>query len=719
MTDNMQTKITYCRICEALCGLEVDVVGERIVDVRPDPKHPVSAGFACVKGVGLGGLHHDPDRLNHPMKRVAGKLEPISWDQATREIGDRLKAIAKAHGPRSLALYTGNPTFFNFKGFFFAEQFVDALGTPNLFASHSIDCNNKFFVAQEMYGLPTVHPVVDFEHVRFLMVLGGNPAVSQMSFVNAPNAIRKLKAITKRGGRVVIVDPRRSETAEQVGEHLPIRPGTDAYLLAAMAHVVIGEGLWNRAVVAQSTSGFETLQSVVQPWSPERVASVTGITAEQIRSLARGFAAAEGAALYMSTGVNMGPFGSIAYWMLQALNIMTGNVDRRGGLLQPRGPFDLLRLTSLMGLGRRGRRTRDGRFSGVVDALPAGALADEIAVDGPDRVRALIVSAGNPVHSIPGARLEEAFKRLDLLVCIDIYPNETAAFADYVLPATDMLERSDTPITLSLNQTTPYAQYTQAVVQPAHERREEWRIFSDLALAMGKPMGSVTLCHLFGGLNHLLERVTNWRLSPDFLLTPLLGLLGDVSMDELRSNPHGVLLPPVRPGSFLGKRVRTPDRKVNLAPAPCLADLPRFAREEPNFAPRAGQLLVIGRREKRSHNSWMHNNRGVSQPAANSALVHPDDAARAGVRPGETIRVHGNGHSIELPVKVSDTVCEGVVVIPHGWGHGASGLTRARELGGANVNQVIPGGLDALEPVSGQAIMVGTPVRLERVAPGE
>ena len=709
-----ETKFTYCRICEALCGLEVSVDGERILAVKPDREHPVSKGFACVKGTGLGGLHHDPDRLKYPQKRVNGRLQRISWQQAFQEIGDKLRALRTAHGPRALALYTGNPTFFNYKSFFFAEHFVDALGTPNLFASHSIDCNNKFDVSQRMYGVSTVHPIVDVSRVKFLMILGGNPAASQMSFMQLPNAVTRLKQITRRGGRVIVVDPRRSETAQQVGEHLSIRPGTDVYLLLAMLQVVIAEQRFDPEHVRRFMRGFDQLRAATRDFTPEQVADTTGIAAEAIRKYARDFSEASGAALYMSTGVNMGPFGSVAYWALQCLNLITGNVDREGGLLQPKGPFDLLAFTAALGVGKRGRTTRDGRLHGVVDALPAGALADEILRPGVDQIRALIVSAGNPVHSVPGGKVGEALASLELLVSIDIYPNETSRHAHYILPATDMLERSDYPITTSLNQETPVAQFTERVVAPAYERKEEWEIFSELALrarAFSKP----SLCHVFGVANRLLPKLGRGRrLDPDRLLS-LLFALGDVSLSELRRLPHGKLLPPMQPRSLLGKRVHTQDKLVELAPAAVLADLSRVRSLQASLSKADGTLVMIGRREKRSHNSWMHNQPAIEQPVmGNTLLLHPKDAEERGIARGDRVRVSGNGHSMELPVELSEHMRRGVVAVPHGWDHGESELNRAKTLGGGNPNLLMPGGVSFLEPVSGQAIMLGHEVQVER-----
>jgi anaerobic selenocysteine-containing dehydrogenase len=700
---------TFCRICEAHCGLVVTVDDDdSVLDVRPDREHPVSKGYACIKGTSLGDLHHDPDRLDHPMKRVGEGWERIGWAQAISEIGEQVKALRRDHGDRSVALYTGNPTFFSMQQILYSAAFLEALGSPNHFASHSIDVNTKFHVSTEMYGLPTVHPVPDIGRTRFLMILGSNPAVSQMSVIHLPNALRRLQEIEQRGGRVVVVDPRRTETAKKVGEHLAIRPGTDVYLLLAMLHVIVHEDRLDLTGIDQVATGVDDFVAAARPWSPERVEPLTGVPAAQVRELARGYADADGAALYVSTGINMGPFGSVCYWLVQGLNLITGNLDRAGGLVVPPGPFDALALTKMLGMGSMwGHRTLAEGWHRVAGAFPVGALADEITIDHPQRVRALFVSAGNPAHSVPGHQLRDALGELDLLVCIDIYPNETADYADYLLPATDMLERSDYPISWANLQETPYAQWTDAVVAPSHERRQEWEIFSDLAVACGAPAFGRSLANTLPRLNGLLDRLPgDRRITPDHLLALLLRWGRKVSLSELREHPEGVPLPATPPGSFLARRVPTRDGLVHLAPLSVLRDLRRVRAAAAGFAGSSDDTLVlIGRRERRSHNSWMHNNPGISQPVANTALVHPEDAARLLLVDGELAAVSSPAGSVTLPVEVTDDVSQGVIAVPHGWGHTAA-LSRAGALGGGNINDVIPGGTLHVEPVSGQSIML-------------
>lgn len=712
---------TFCRICEVYCGLVAEVDGGRVVGVHPDREHPVSRGYACVKGLGLGALHDDPHRVDHPLKRVGDGYRRIGWDQALTEIGARVRDLVSAHGPRSVALYQGNPTFFSFQHLLMSAAFVEALGSPNVFASHSIDTNNKFHVSTAMYGLSLVHPVPDLDRVRFFLCLGSNPTVSQMSVLTVADPTAALRAVVARGGRVVVVDPRRTETARKVGEHVPIRPGTDAYLLAALVHVLARSPGLDLARVREVARGVDQLLAVVDPWTPERAAVVTGIDAGTIRELATGFAAADGAAAYMSTGVNMGPFGSVAYWLLQALNLLSGNLDRAGGLLVPRGAFDVLRLSAALGLGRFDRhRTTDGRWHRVAGAFPVSALADEIDTDHPERIRALFVTAGNPVHSVPGggSRLAAALQRLDLVVSVDLYRNETAALADYVLPATDMLERSDVNVTHQVLQVVPHAQWTPPVVPPAHERREEWRIFSDLAVACGAPVRGRAAANLLPRLNRVLGRLPGRpEVTPERLLAILLRTGRQTSLRELRRRPGGVLLPASAPGSFLGRRVATADGLVDLAPADLVADAARLDELEAELS-RTDVLRLIGRRDRRSHNSWMHGNPRITQPATgNVALLHPKDAADRGIVDGDVIEVRSAQGEIRLPASTTDDVARGVVVVPHGWGHASSGHPRARALPGANVNDVVPGGPAHMDPVSGQAVMLAHAVEVRRHEP--
>jgi len=716
------THKTYCRICEAHCGLTVEVSEDnKVINVTPDKEHPVSKGYACIKGTGIGSLHSDPDRLNYPLKRVNGVLQRISWNQAIQEIGTKVKSLRKDHGNRAIAMYQGNPSFFSFQNILYSSAFLESIKSENMFASHSVDGNNKYEAVTQIYGRSMVHPVVDLENTNFFMCLGSNPVVSQMSIIQVLNPLQKFKAIEARGGKVIFVDPRKTETADKVGEQVFIKPGTDVYLLLAMLHVITHEHTFDTQYAKQYSHGVDEFIKNAKLWTPEKAEAITGINAQTIRDIALQYRDADGAALYMSTGLNMGPFGTLSYWLIQGLNLITGNIDRKGGLLLPKGAFDAVKLAQLIGLGGFDEhRTLVGNWHRVAGCFPSSTLAEEITVDHPDRIRALFISAGNPVHSLPnGKALKDALPKLDLVVSVDIYQNQTSEYADYVLPATDMLERSDFPVSHMVLQETPHAQYTPAMVPPKFERRPEWEIFSDLAIACGAKPFAQSACNFLPHLNRTLSKipgVSDRAVKPDHLLSLLLRWGGKVSLKELKANPNGVLLGSTLPNSFLGKRVPTEDGMVQLWPTKLIKDLPRLDTMAETFLAPTDKLHLIGQRDRRSHNSWMHNNPHIKQPNGNLALINPIDAKKRGISDLDEIKVSTEQGSVNLTVHITDGVCKGVIAVPHGWGHQGSNMKRAAGLKGSNINVVIPGGPENMEPASGQAIMTGHLVSVEKVA---
>jgi len=713
----MHVEKTFCRICEALCGLEIEVEDktENIIKVRPDKTHPVSQGYVCIKGMGLGALHQDPARLNHPLKKKGETWEKISWAQAISEIGEKIRAIKKQHSPRAIGMYAGNPTFFNFKNVLYVHDFLTALGSPNLFASHSIDVNNKLYTAMKVYGRSMVHPLPDFETTDFLMCFGTNPVVSQMSVLSIPNALGQLQAIEARGGTVIMVDPRRTETAEKVGDHLFIRPGTDIYLLLGMLHILAEDYRPKLSQFEAVAEGVETFLDIGAKWTPARCAKITGIAEDKIRAITKQYFEAKGASLYMSTGVNMGPFGSLAYWLIQGLSLLSGNLDKPGGQVFYQGAFDAIALAEKLHLGgEEPDRTLQGNWPKVAGAFPSNALIDEILIDHPDKVRALFIHAGNPAHSIPGHRLGKALEQLDLIVSIDIYHNETAQYADYILPATDMLERSDYPISWTDLRSKPWAQYTDRVVAPKFERREEWEILSDLAIACGTSPLKLNSCGTLAYINHYLGKVSdNLKITPETILSQILRQGKQVTLKKLKDSPQGLPLAGPQPGEFLGKRVPTPNKKMQLSPEALMTDLPRLETVETQLLKQEG-LVLIGRRERKTHNGWMHNSPHIKHMKSNLVTLNPIDSSARNIIDGDRVTIVGNGNEITLPVRVSDEIMPGVIAIPHGWGHGQSGVQHARVTEGENVNQIIPGGTEHMEPTSGQAIMLGHRVEVRK-----
>lgn len=713
----MRVEKTFCRICEALCGLEVEVEekSEKILKIRPDKSHPVSQGYVCIKGMGLGTMHHDPGRLNHPLKKNGDEWEQISWKQAISEIGRKIRAIKEQHSPRAIGMYAGNPTFFNFKNVIFVHDFLMALESPNFFASHSIDVNNKLYTAMKVYGRSMVHPLPDFENTTFLMCFGTNPVVSQMSVLSIPNAIGQLQAIEGRGGKVIMVDPRRTETADKVGEHLFIRPGTDVYLLLSMLHVLAEDYKPDITRFQDVADGVQTFLNIGKNWTPNRCAKLTGISEDKIRDIAKQYFEAAGASLYMSTGVNMGPFGSLTYWLMQGLSLLSGNLDKAGGQIFYQGAFDAIALSEKLHLGsEEPHRTLKDGWSRVAGAFPASALADEILIDHPDKIRALFVHAGNPVHSIPGNRMARALEELELVVSIDIYHNETAQYADYVLPATDMLERSDYPISWTDLRAKPWAQYTDRVVSPKYERREEWEIISDLAIACGASAFSLNSCGTLAHINRGLGKLPGeWRITPDVMLNQTLRQGKQVNLKQLKRAPQGIPLNDPLIGEFLGRRVSTPNKKMQLSPKALMDDLVRLDSIESSLLNENG-LVLIGRRERKTHNGWMHNSPHIKHTKPNHVTINPTDSNARNIIEGDRVTILGNGNKITLPVKISDEIMPGVIAIPHGWGHGNSGVKHARGTAGENVNKIIPGGANHMEPTSGQAVMLGHVVDIQK-----
>lgn len=718
----MHEATTFCRICEAQCGLVATVDGDRIVDVRPDREHVVSRGYACIKGLTFENVRTSPDRLTHPLKRTNGRYERIGWDQALAEIGAKVRALRAEHGDDSVGLYFGNPISFSPIAPLLIAGFVRGLGTSKFFNTGSLDCNNKFAVSERMYGGGMALTFPDVDRTNFLMVIGGNPAVSRMSFIQLPDPMKRLGAIVERGGRLVFVNPRRIESAKAAGEHVFIRPDTDVYFLFAFLHEVLARDAVDHARVRAHMTGVERLVDVVREWTPERQAEVTGVPAATLRDLVTAYLAADGAALYASTGVNQGRNGTLAFWALEVINAITGNLDRRGGALMGKGIIDYPKL-----MARAPFTTRHSRIGGapsLLDAFPMAVLADEILTPGPGQVRGLFVISGNPViTSANSAKLARALDALELMVSVEIVRNETASHAHYVLPGTHFAERADVPFTfLSLSGLTPipWFQYTDPLVAPPGECRDESWILGRLAHVCDAPLYGSRVLQAAIDAGETLGRtpIVGARLPAlsEHLLALLARFGGQGSVAHLRRHPHGVLREPLAGNDYLGKRVATADGKVHLAPD----DLMTLARDRlpATFADErtlAGRLKLITRRERYTHNSWAHNDPAFvkGRRSTNYLYLHPDDARARGIADGARVRVTSATGSVEVPASVTDDMMPGTVALPHGWGHaGADGLTVASATTGANANVLAADGPDAIEPISGMVQFNGIVVEV-------
>ncbi len=724
-----ETRQSFCRICESLCGLDVSVENERIVDIRPNERHAATAGFACIKGLNQHKMYDSPDRLSHPQKRVGERWERVSWEQAISEIGAKVRSLVDARGADAVAMYVGTAAGFGILHPLFAQGFMNGLGSDSVYASATQDCANKFAVAHEVYGFPFTQPFPDVDRTRCLVMVGANPVVSKWSFLQVPNSGKRLREIEARGGKVWVVDPRRTETAKVAGEHVFIRPDTDVFFYLSFLHELIASGGVDRTRVAQHTSGWSELEKLVQDWSPERTAEVTHVWPETLREMVASYRLADGAALYSSTGVNMGTNGSLCFWLQEVINAVSGNLDRPGGTLVGHGIVDFAKFGKRSGMFMKEARSRIGGFRTVNDAFPGGLLADEILTPGDRQVRALFVTGGNPLLTMPNAgKLARALRDLELLVTLDIYKNETGSLAHYVLPCTSPFERPDLlfafPLFMGM-QSRPYLQATETVVAPQGEQRDEASIYLDLCRAAG--------VSLFG--SKAAQKLLEWSTALDrrrrsgtgglpgvpqeLLLSLLLRVSGAGSFRRLLRAPNGQLRPEPTGRDFLGERIVTEDRKVHLAPPGLVEQARKLEADFADHRARAGELRLITRRSHETHNSWTHNiEEHVSGTrGTNHLYVHPDDASRLGLAEGELADVSTRTATVRVPVRLLADLMPGTVALPHGWGHQhATGLSVASRTTGVNVNLLAADGPDQIEKVSGMANLTGFPVEVRPAA---
>jgi anaerobic selenocysteine-containing dehydrogenase len=708
--------IATCPLCEATCGLEITMDGDRVTGVRGDDDDVFSHGFICPKGGSLGALHHDPDRLRTPLLRRDGELVEASWDEAFAEIDRRLAPILAADR-NAVAIYAGNPSAHNLAALLYGRVFNKAVGTRNVFSASTVDQMPKHVSAGYMFGGALTIPVPDLDRTLHLLVLGANPLASNGSLMTAPDARGRLRGIRERGGKVVVVDPRRSRTAEAADEHHFIRPGTDALLLFALVHVLFAEDL---AVSSDLLAGVDEVRALAEPFAPEAVAEATGIAAEAIRRMARELAAAESAAVYGRIGTTLQEFGTLASWLVDVLNALTGNLDRPGGAMFPlaaAGQSNADPAAPARGF-RTGRWTSRVRGLGeALGELPVATLADEIETPGEGQVRALFTISGNPCLSTPNAgRLTAALDQLELLVCIDVYVNETTRHADVILPGPSPLERPHYDLALYQLAVRNVANYTPAPLEsPVPQEWETLLRLTGVVTGQGPDadiaaIDAFVASQLAGG-----EAVPEGRVGPERLLDILLRKGPyDLTLDDLEAAPHGVDLGPLQPR--LPAALRTPSGRVELAPEPIVADVPRLVASLD--AARDG-FVLIGRRQLRSNNSWMHNLTPLvkGKPRC-TAWLHPDDAAALGLADGDLACVTSRAGAVDVPVEVTDAIMPGVVSIPHGWGHDAVGSRLSVASAHAGVNSNLLGDERVVEPLSGNAVLNGIPVQIAASAAG-
>jgi anaerobic selenocysteine-containing dehydrogenase len=721
----MSLHFRTCPLCEATCALEIEVKDDGAVGrIRGDRDDPWSKGYICPKGSTLKQLHEDPDRVRTPMVRGDdGELHPCSWEEAFAEVERRLTPIIEEHGRDAVAMYVGNPTVHNLSGVLYVRPLIKALGTKNVYSASTVDQRPKELSTGLMFGTPIAFPVPDLDRTDYALILGANPWASNGSLATAPDWPGRLKGIQERGGRVVVVDPKRTKTAEEADEHVAIRPGTDAFLLMAMVNVLFDEDLVDLGGAVSFVGGVEEVRTLCADFTPDAVSEACGIDASVIRRLTREVATAPTAAVYGRVGTSTQEFGTLCSWLVDVVNTLTGNLDRPGGVMFSKPAHGS---GNTRGEPRVGRPLRVGRHESRVRGLPETlgelpvvCLAEEIDTPGEGQVRALFTVAGNPVLSTPnGGRLDTAMQTLDLVVCVDPYLNETTRHAHVLLPPPGALQRSHYDIAFWSFSMRNYAKYSAPVLPLDDGQLEEWKILSKLALiAQGMGAGADVsvvddlmidaLARSAGGFD---VSVLEPRIGPERVLDFMLRTGPyELTLDELMTHEHGLDLGPLEPR--LPDALRTPSGNVELAPEAIVADVPRLRAALSRRT--NGGFVLIGRRNLRSNNSWMHNVNVLVKGKPQCTLqVNPGDAARVGLADGGSAKVSSRVGAVVADVEVTDAVMPGVVSLPHGWGHDVPGVQMSVASRHAGVNFNLLADEELFDVISGNAVLNGIPVEV-------
>jgi anaerobic selenocysteine-containing dehydrogenase len=743
----MISRIAYrtCHLCEATCGLELHLEGRDITLVRGDRDDVFSHGYLCPKGTALKHLETDRDRVRVPLLRTENGFREVSWDEAFAAVDAGLTPLRERYGNDALAVYVGNPNAHNLSGLVYGRVLLQAARTKNVYSASTVDQMPKQVSGGLMFGTALSIPVPDVDRTDYLLMLGANPFESNGSLMTAPDIPGRLRALRKRGGKLVVVDPRRTKTADEADEHVPIRPGADALFLFALVQVLFNDGLVDLGPVAVYVNGVDEMRELAQEFTPERVAPACGIDAATIRRIAHELVAAPTAAVYGRIGTCTQEFGTLASWLVDVLNVCTGNLDRPGGAM-----FTLSATGGANSGGNpgKGRGVAFGRRHSRVRALPefygelpVVCLAEEIETPGDGQVRALITIAGNPASSSPDAsRLDRALASLDFMVSVDIYVNETTRHANVILPPEPELARGHYDLALYSLAIRNVANYSPPLVDLEPAEVPEWQTLLRLAAVLQGlgadadvdalddlvVAGLVRKAVARSGSNvegrdpEELIKLLDTRRGPERVLDFMLrtGPYGDgfgadadgLSLAVLEDRPHGVDLGPLQPR--VPEMLRTPSGRIELVPEPCAQDVARLRLAlDRRVVP--GALVLVGRRDLRSNNSWMHNiNVLVKGKARCTVHVHPDDATRLGVADGADVAVRSDAGQIVLAAEVTDAVMPGVVSIPHGWGHDAEGVRLATAGRRPGVNSNVLAGSEMFDPLSGNAVLNGIPVEL-------
>ncbi|NKY25847.1 molybdopterin-containing oxidoreductase family protein [Nocardia gamkensis] len=724
---DIEKKPTFCRICEPLCGMVATVQDGSLTSLRPDKEHPLSSGFACQKGIAFSEVVNDPDRVTSPLRRTPDGFVEVGWEEAMSDIAARLTAVHRRHGSGAIGWYMGNPAAFSYSHLFGVLAFIKGIGRDaHYFTASTQDTSSRLLASQFLYGSPLAVPIPDLTRTDLLVVMGANPLVSHGSFLTAPRIKDRMRDIVDRGGRVIVIDPRRTETAAEF-EWLGITPDGDALFLLSLLQVLFAELLGDTARVISQADGVDWLRAQCMPFTPEVTADRTGIAPARVHALARALAGTERAAVYGRLGTCVGRHGTLTAYLIDAVNLVSGKLDRPGGsvfstLGVPGQRWAMMAVGALLRRTYRRKRTRVGGFPSVIGAEPAALMAKEIAVPGERQIKALFVSAGNPVLSVPnGDEFESAAARLELMVGLDLYINETTAHCDYVLPVTTMYERDDFAITFQQFQATPFRQATEAVVAPRGLARTEWEIIDDL---MHRLTSRSPVFALFAVIRRLLG-LSGRRFHPRPIIEMIIRLSdgGDrfglrrsgLTWHRLiRRHPHGTVVAPYVETGVLKQIVAYPRGRVALVHEDIATEIAQLSG---HVRPQDYPMRLIGMREPASENSWMHNAPLLlrSGKRRQRALLHLDDAAELRIGEGDTVEVRSPHGRILLPASLTGDLMRGVVAIPHGYGHkGTGGWRTANRVGGANVNLLMSTEPEDIEALAGMSRLTGIPVRVRR-----
>ena len=685
-----------CNLCEAICGIEIEHENGEILSIRGDKADSFSRGHICPKALALKDIYEDANRLKFPVKKTENGWKKISWNEAFDEIAAKIKEIQTKHGRNAVAVFQGNPSVHNFGTLLNSGSLLKVLKSRNNYSATSVDQLPHHFAGWAMFGHPLLIPIPDIDRTDFFLILGANPLASNGSLMTAPDIINRLESIKKRGGKIVLLDPRKTETARVASEHYFIKPSSDAYFLLAVINVLFAENLVNLGRLSEFTDGVDVLREVSEDFSPESAAKLTGISASEIRRIAIEFGKAKTAVCYGRIGVSTQKFGGLCHWLINSINILTGNFDRAGGAMFTTPAFDPVSASKSGENIYNRRQSRVRNLPEFMGELPVSVLAEEILTEGDGQIKALFTSCGNPVLSTPnGKKLDEALKKLDFMISIDIYINETTRNADIILPPATGLETSHYDVIFNLFAVRNTARYSEPLFPKAVGAKYDWEIFQELA-------------HRLSGSEEPLKLVP-----PEAKLN--LGLkFGQYKMtlEELRKHPHGVDLGALK--SCLPNRLLNEQKRINLAPEILIKDIERLKKETENAVSNDFPFLLIGRRHLRDNNSWLHNSELLMKGKNRcTVLMNDEDAKQLNFENRQMVKVSSRVGAIEIPLETSNKMMSGVVSIPHGYGHiyENTKLDTAEKYAGVSINDLTDENI--IDELTGNTAFSNVKVRLE------